>query len=1429
MLTSRNDYPGKLLTSLKIQGVQLQALIDTGAQMNTISKDAVRKLKIPIYRKCVPYNLVMADLRTPADGTITHETRPTKVECEKQRQTLEFDVSHYASPDIILGLPWCRDHPDLLLKAVNKIRNSYVKRHKQRNKEYRKIRYKELKRLQKEETTYRVWVTPDKEGDKQDKNTIPQAYKAYEHLFKKPTNDQALPKHQPWDHEIPLKDGEQPKFMPIYTLKETELQAVKAFVDEELAKGTIRKSTSPAGYPILFVPKKDGTLRMCVDYRHLNSITIKNRYPLPGIAQLRDQTREATIYTKLDVRGAYNQIRIKEGEEWKTAFRTRYGHYEFTVMHFGLTNAPASWQQLINTVLAEYLDQFAIAYLDDILIYSKTEEEHEEHVKKILEALNKYNLYLKPEKCEFHVRTTEFLGFIIEPGKIKMSPQKVQAILEWPTPESKEHIQSFLGLANYCRKFIKGFSQITLPLTKLLSKDVEFKWNIEQQQAFETLKQRFTTYPVLQMYDPEKPYILETDASNQAIGGTLLQPDDQGKMHPIAYYSRKLTPAERNYHTSDQEMLAIVVAFEEWRPYVEGAKHPITVYSDHLNLIHFTTTKKLNGRQIRWMEQLARIDFKIIHKRGTENTRADALSRRPDHFNKEEEDNQQAILEKDGDTLQLNKRELRTITICADPEALIDQIKATQAEDPRCTPENNGLEKINGLYMSKGLIYVPAIMENEILHKHHDTMGHRGLTPTMEHITRNYYFPQMYRKVRTYIEECDTCIKSKPSRHRPYGQIQLLETPEESWESISLDFITGLPESTDPMGAKYDSICVIVDRLTKYAYFLPCNKTLTAPQMAHLIHRHVFTNHGIPRTIVSDRDKLFTSAYWNTFISELGTKSKMSTAFHPQTNGQTERVNQILETYLRCYLNYGQNNWAKMLPTAQFTYNATFQETIKMSPHEANYGKPPAIPGTPRDYKRIAHQAQTETRFMKDLHGLLQRDIEFLKFRIQNYHNQQRVAGPTLKEGDKAYLLRRNIKTTRPSDKLDYKKIGPYKIKRAIGPVNFELELPKTMKIHPVFHIALLEKAPSNATIETTTEVESYDNTYEVEQIIGYRLINSQPHYLIKWKGWDQSENTWEPKEHLPDHEEEIKQYHQEHPKQPKETEEDPPPLRTRRNRQVKPTKRFALRMMNRQEGTTRNQNFESFPSLPQPPRPPTPFVWPQCVSSNASQPFYGDDDPYHEQPEPPEIWHDALAEGESPHYPQTLLPHLQPRSSQHLHPILNATSQFHHQIQTLNPAISFYSELVQAQRNWQQKHSQGVTRSTNEQALRLSTQAAHLRDNEGSTTQSTPRFSHKEHFVTIEEPESRIAAHKSSARSLADRRTPVSLPGGMIDEENLETLQSDRSTPLIYIQQVRNNLRAEDSKEGDSVTPQSHSRLQKDGQGDEEEDWVRLSKKDLA
>lgn len=564
------------------------------------------------------------------------------------------------------------------------------------------------------------------------------------------------------------------------------------------------------------------------------------------------------------------------------------------------------------------------------------------------------------------------------------------------------------------------------------------------------------------------------------------------------------------------------------------------MYTDHKNLVSFTTTKELNRRQVRWAETLATFNFKISYVKGTENGRADALSRKAEYQGNDEPPSRAILKEQDGG-LVFNGAMVATVSRLVD-NTLEQRVKSHYDKDIFAKTSLKGTSgpftTDGGILRFNDKLYIPLGMQKDFIREQHElpAHGHQGIAKTVERISRGFFIQGLQRKVTEVVGNCDTCIRNKASRHAPYGQMRSPHTPPEAWKSIAWDFVVKLPPSKEPVsGVVYDAILVITDRNTKYAYMLPYLEASTAEDLAYTFLRIVVANHGVPDEIISDRDKLFTSKFWTTLTALLGIKQKVSTAFHPQTDGQTERLNQVMETYLRCYVNYQQNNWAELLPLAQFSYNSATTESTKVSPFFANYGYEPKAYQHPCTVTSEAQDARIQVDRLKSLRERLAEDIQFVAARSAMYYNKHRSMEPTLKEGGKVYLIRRNIKTKRPSDKLDHKKLGPYKIKKVKGPVNYELDLPSNMNIHPVFHISLLEPAPPGAPRAPRVEIEPVNPKaeYEVEEILDCQYVRKQVRYLIKWQGYPHSENTWEPKRNL-SCPEKLEAFHRQNPGLPR-------------------------------------------------------------------------------------------------------------------------------------------------------------------------------------------------------------------------------------------------------------------------------------------------------
>ncbi len=684
------------------------------------------------------------------------------------------------------------------------------------------------------------------------------------------------------EHEIELEPGSNPVAQQMYRLTFEELAELKKQILHYLEKGFIRPSKSPYGAPILFVRKKNGAMRMCVDYRGLNRITKKNRCPLPRIEELLDKLSGAKYFTSLDLDSAFHHIKITEKDIEKTAFRTPFGHFEFVVLPFGLCNAPATFQTLMNTIFRDELYQFVLCYLDDIMIFSKTLADHNKHVRHVCEKLKQHKLSVNKKKCLFFQTKIAWLGYVISENGIEVDQNKISTILEWPIPKNTTDILSFLGFTGYYRKFIEKYSHIALPLTELLKKNISFFWTAKQQQAFETLKQKLTTAPVLILPSPDFPFELYTDASDFAYGGVLMQ--DQGRgLQPVAFSSRKLSEAERKYTIYDKEALSQIHHLKLWRCYIQSA-HRSTAYTDNNVLRHLQTQKTLSPRQARWVEILSQYNVYVDYVAGKANVIADALSRRPDLAMSV------VFVCQDSDWLFQLKESYST---SAEAQKIVKMIQDGSSRDysfdqgyiVRRTPTSTQL-------------YIPdtGSMRQDLLAEHHDSLlaGHFGVRKTAALLSRCYCWPQMQRDIRHFVQSCQRCAESKSSNQKKPGLLQPLPTPTRRFEVITMDFVTSLPEVEG-----FNAIMIMVDKLTKRVFLAPTTNSVTAEDAATLFYSHVIRIQGIPAVIISDRGTQFTSIFWKSMVAQLGIKHKLSTAYHPQTDGQSEITVKIVVDLLR--------------------------------------------------------------------------------------------------------------------------------------------------------------------------------------------------------------------------------------------------------------------------------------------------------------------------------------------------------------------------------------------------------------------------------------------------------------------------------------------------------------------------------------------------
>jgi hypothetical protein len=903
------------------------------------------------------------------------------------------------------------------------------------------------------------------------------------------------PPDRGFEHMIELEAGATPVITTPYRHPKKFKDEIEKAIKELLAMGHIRPNMSPFASSVVLVLKKDGTLRMCIDYRALNKKTIKNRYPIPRIDELMDELHGAVFFTKIDLRSGYHQINIREQDIEKTTFRCHFRHFEFLVMPFGLTNAPTTFQSCMNHIFRGQLRKYILVFFDDILIYNKTWDEHLAHLGEVLGIMQAQSLYAKESKCEFGMRELLYLGHIISGQGVQVHQEKIRAILDWPMPKNLTELRGFFGLCSYYRRFVKGFSQLGAPLTDLTKKGA-FHWTEESQQTFDKMKEVMSTCPVLALPDFSQSFVLECDASGVGIGAVLMQGG-----HPIVFESRKLNESERLYPIYDKEMLAIMHALTKFRQYLVGSR--FVVKTDHNSLKYFLDQKDLSERQQKWVSKIQAFDFDIEYVKGKRNIVADALSRRPAGCS--------------------------MMDICTDWKAhlLVEYSKnkfACEVMDGQVIDDRYRV--LDDVIFYKDRIYlVPeSTLKGKILKVCHDspTTGHQGYFKTYRQIRERFSWKGLKDDVLKHIRECTTCQQNKSEQTHPAGLLQPLPIPEQKWESISMDFITGLPRVQGK-----DCIFVVVDRLTKFAHFFAIPTDYKAIQVAELFFREVFRLHGLPRQIVSDRDGRFINAFWQELFRLTGTELATSTSYHPQTDGQTEIVNKWVEGYLRNYVGGQQRTWVRWLHMGEYCYNTTYHMSIRMSPFRALYGyDAPSFMETVFGDNRVPGA--------KDWVEESQRILQSVRENLQSAQNQQKIYADrhrverSFEVGDLVFLrlqpYRQSSLKRSGAEKLKPKFYGPYRVIRRIGEVAYELELPEGSKIHNVFHVSCLKKVVGQQ-VSISEELPPLDEEGQLELVpeevleqrerrLRSRIIRE---CLVRWRGLPVEDATWEG-EHILQH-----------------------------------------------------------------------------------------------------------------------------------------------------------------------------------------------------------------------------------------------------------------------------------------------------------------------
>ncbi|KAK1608467.1 hypothetical protein QYE76_032140 [Lolium multiflorum] len=770
-----------------------------------------------------------------------------------------------------------------------------------------------------------------------------------------------LPPLRGIEHQIDLIPGASLPNRAPYRTNPEETKEIQKQVQALLDKGYIRISLSPCVVPVILVPKKDGTWRMCVDCRAINNITIRYRHPIPRLEDMLDE--------------------LSEGDEWKTAFKIKFGLYEWLVMPFGLTNAPSTFMRLMNHVLREFIDKFVVVYFDDILIYSRNESDHTIHIRHVLQVLRDNKLYGNLEKCTFYKDKVIFLGYVVSKHGVEVDVSKIEAIQNWPTPMNVSQVRSFHGLAGFYRRFVPNFSTIVAPLNDLTKKGVVFEWGAAQDHAFDELKRLLTSAPLLALPDFNKQFEIECDASGIGIGGVLMQ---EGR--PIAYFSEKLSGAKLNYPIYDKELYSLIRVLEVWQHYLWPKE--FIIHSDHEALKYLKAQSTLHRRLAKWVEFIESFPYIIKHKKGKDNIVADALSRK---------------------------------------NMLLTQLDV----------KIPGLEILCDLYATDHDFVEPY----RLCESHAGgLMGHFGREKTLLMLADHFYWPKMRRDVDRYVKRCITCNKSK-SKLKPHGLYTPLPAPTTPWEDISMDFVLGLPRTK----RGHDSIFVVVDRFSKMSHFIACHKSDDASHIANLFFREVVRLHGVPKTIVSDRDVKFMSYFWKTLWRKLGTKLLFSTTCHPQTDGQTEVVNRTLSQLLRSMIKKNLKEWEECLPHVEFAYNRAVHSTTELCPFEVVYGFKPI---TPLDllplpiHERVNMEASKRADFVRKIHVKTKELIE-KKGKSNAARMNKKRKEMLFKPGDMVWVhFRKDRFPKLRKSKLKPRGAGPYKVLAKINDNAYSIDLP---------------------------------------------------------------------------------------------------------------------------------------------------------------------------------------------------------------------------------------------------------------------------------------------------------------------------------------------------------------------------------------------------
>ncbi len=919
-------------------------------------------------------------------------------------------------------------------------------------------------------------------------------------------------------HKIELIDGSEVPGQRPFRLSQSEATEISKQLTEQIDLGLIRPSLSGFGAPILLVKKKDGTFRMCIDYRRLNAITKKDSFPLPLIDDLVDKLTGAKVFSKIDLKSGFHQVKMDPSSIERTTFVTPSGSYEWLVMPMGLANAPATFQRLMQKTLGHL--KFVGIYLDDIVIFSANMEEHKQHLQAVLEILKKDGLIANASKCMFGSSEVTFCGFVIANGTIKMESSKVEAVRTWTEPKTISELRGFLGFINFYRKFLRQIGGIAAPLTALLGQrrgsTALVLTAAVQQQAFVQLKSLVTSEPVLLQFDPALPTALFTDSSDTQAGSFVAQDHGKGWI-PIAFESHKLSPAETGYDIRDKELLAVTLACKKFRHWLVGK--PVKVFTDHESLSSLLKGSNVmpSDRVARQIEFLAGFNLEICYLEGSKNVVADALSRLPSAAldnAKVEAAALSATVPVKKNWMEILKQDkyfgpiINTIVTGTSSAKLLKRasfFKLTETQlffAPDSEPPR---------------VCVPKKLQLEIMRMGHDepSGGHLGVTKTQLSLQRTHFWPKMLQDIKSYVVSCRSCQSCKPNLHPAVVAPQPIIPPPTRGHTVAMDFITSLPKTL----TGYDAILTVTDILTDRVTLIKTKTTATAEDTAQLFVEHVFCKVGMPLVTISDRDPKFTSEFWQSMMKKLGTKTNMSTADYAQADGRSEKTNQTMITICRQMVSYNQSNWDEVLPLIEFAINSHQSEGTGVTPFMADMGREPRQPlnleiPTVTDDSSFASKIKTVIQQAQALDTTRneQRHARFLATR--------RLSKPFqlgARVWVKASALRDPTSADAGKKKLQPLFVGPFPITKIMGPATYKIELPPHIKGHNVLNVSKLKLHHENE-IEgrhakppgAAGKDYSGNDLFTMQKILDMKFLRNKKYYLIEWTGYEQ-ESTWEP------------------------------------------------------------------------------------------------------------------------------------------------------------------------------------------------------------------------------------------------------------------------------------------------------------------------------